>query len=143
VTTAGEHTFSLDYVEDTAASEDEQSHFRPVEELIQFDGKKCYQEDISLKTADLATTLSYRDAASAGDGFETRRRPIPSSDESKSTARNSHRLFLTTFQVRKLTPSSLTGQSVIVRMTTVVSTKFRSHSRKTMMVKLDLCSMSR
>jgi len=70
VTTAGEHTFSLDYVEDTAASEDEQSHFRPVEELIQFDGKKCYQEDISLKTADLATTLSYRDAASAGDGFE-------------------------------------------------------------------------
>jgi len=47
VTTAGEHTFSLDYVEDTAASEDEQSHFRPVEELIQFDGKKCYQEDIS------------------------------------------------------------------------------------------------
>jgi len=70
VTTAGEHTFTLDYVEDTAASEDEQSHFRPVENFIQFDGKKRYQEDISLKTADLATALSYRDAASAGDGFE-------------------------------------------------------------------------
>jgi hypothetical protein len=70
VTTAGEHTFTLDYVEDTAASEDEQSHFRPVEKLIQFDGKRRYQEDISVKVADLATTLSYRDAASAGDGFE-------------------------------------------------------------------------
>jgi len=70
VTTAGEHTFTLDYVEDTTASEDEQSHFRPVEKVIKFDGKKQYQEDISVKTADLATTLSYRDAASAGDGFE-------------------------------------------------------------------------
>ena len=38
--------------------------------MIKFDGKKQYQEDISVKTADLATTLSYRDAASAGDGFE-------------------------------------------------------------------------
>jgi hypothetical protein len=58
VTTAGEHTFTLDYVEDTAASDDEQSHFRPVEKLVQFDGKKRYQEDISAKSADLATTLS-------------------------------------------------------------------------------------
>jgi hypothetical protein len=70
VTTAGEHTFTLDYVEDTFASQDEQSHFRPVENYIQFDGKKRYQEDISSKAVDLATTLSYRDAASAGDGFE-------------------------------------------------------------------------
>jgi hypothetical protein len=29
-TTAGEHTFQLDYVEDTAAGADDQSHFRPV-----------------------------------------------------------------------------------------------------------------
>jgi len=70
VTTAGKHTFTLDYIEDTAASHDEQSHFRPVEKLIQFDGKKRYQEDISAESADLATTLSFRDAASAGDGFE-------------------------------------------------------------------------
>ena len=69
-TTAGEHTFSLDYVEDTAANDDEQSHFRPIEKLIQFDGKKHYQEDISTKAADHATTLSYRGAASAGDGSE-------------------------------------------------------------------------
>lgn len=51
MTTAGEHTFTLDYIEDTAASEGEQSHFRPVEELIEFDGKKRYQEDISTKAA--------------------------------------------------------------------------------------------
>jgi hypothetical protein len=70
VTTAGEHTFTLDYVEDTAAGDGEQSHFRPIEDLIQFDGKKRYQEDISAKAVDLATTLSFRDAASAGDGFE-------------------------------------------------------------------------
>jgi len=69
-TTAGEHTFTLDYVEDTAASDDEQSHFRPVEKLIQFDGKRHYQEDISAKAVDHATTLSYQDAASAGDGSE-------------------------------------------------------------------------
>jgi hypothetical protein len=67
-TTAGEHTFTLDYVEDTAASDDEQSHFRPVEKLIQFAGKKRYQEDISAKAIDRATTLLYRDAVSAGDG---------------------------------------------------------------------------
>ncbi len=70
MTTAGEHTFRLDYVEDTAAGEDEQSHFRPVENLIEFDGKKHYQEDISTNAVDLATTLSFRDAASAVDGFE-------------------------------------------------------------------------
>ena len=69
-TTAGEHTFKLDYVKDTAAGEDEQSHFRPVENVIEFDGKKHYQQDISAQAVDLATKLSYRDAASAGDGFE-------------------------------------------------------------------------
>jgi hypothetical protein len=31
VTTAGEHEFSLHYVEDTAADHDESSYFRPVE----------------------------------------------------------------------------------------------------------------
>ena len=70
VTTAGEHGFTLDYVEDTATSENESSHFRPIENLIDFDGKKRYQQDISAQSVDLATTLSYRDAASHGDGFE-------------------------------------------------------------------------
>jgi len=38
VTTAGEHEFSLHYVEDTAASPDESSYFRPVEDVLDFDG---------------------------------------------------------------------------------------------------------
>ena len=33
VTTAGEHEFSLHYVEDTAADQDEASYFRPVEDV--------------------------------------------------------------------------------------------------------------
>ena len=76
VTTADEHRFQLDYVEDTAAGTDDQSHFRPVEALIEFDDRKHYQQDISARAVDLATKLSYRDAASAGDGFEK----IPSHD---------------------------------------------------------------
>jgi len=39
VTTAGEHEFSLHYVEDTAASPDESSYFRPVEDVLDFDGQ--------------------------------------------------------------------------------------------------------
>jgi hypothetical protein len=76
VTTADEHRFQLDYVEDTAAGTDDQYHFRPVEDLIEFDDRKHYQQDISARAVDLATKLSYRDAASAGDGFEK----IPSHD---------------------------------------------------------------
>jgi|AntDeeMinimDraft_5_1070356.scaffolds.fasta_scaffold15020_1 transposase-like protein len=70
VTTAGEHEFALDYVKDTAPRDGEPSHFRPIEELIDFEGKKRYQRDISAQSVDLTTTLSYRDAASHGDGFE-------------------------------------------------------------------------
>ena len=63
VTTAGEHDFSLHYVEDTTADPDEESYFRPVEEIITFDGQKQYQQDISAQCVDLATNLSYRDTA--------------------------------------------------------------------------------
>jgi len=70
VTTAGEHTFSLNYVEDTAASEDEQSHFRPVEELIPVRWEEMLSRGyLRLKTADLATTL-VSGRSSANDGFE-------------------------------------------------------------------------
>jgi len=69
VTTAGDHEFSLHYVEDTAADQDESSHFRPVEDVIDFDGQKQYQQDVSARAVDLATSLSYRDAADHGDGF--------------------------------------------------------------------------
>lgn len=70
VTTAGEHQFTLDYVEDTATDDENPSHFRPIEDLVDFDGKKRYQQDITAHSVDLATTLSYRDAASHGDGFD-------------------------------------------------------------------------
>jgi hypothetical protein len=69
ITTAGEHEFSLHYVEDTAADHDESSYFRPVEDVIDFDGQNRYQQDIAAKSVDLATDLSYRDAADHGDGF--------------------------------------------------------------------------
>jgi hypothetical protein len=69
ITTAGEHEFNLHYVEDTAADHDESSYFRPVEDVIDFDGQNRYQQDIAAKSVDLATDLSYRDAADHGDGF--------------------------------------------------------------------------
>jgi hypothetical protein len=69
ITTAGEHEFNLHYVEDTAPDHDESSYFRPVEDLIDFDGQNRYQQDIAAKSVDLATDLSYRDAADHGDGF--------------------------------------------------------------------------
>ena len=76
ITTAGEHEFSLHYVEDTAAEQDESSYFRPVEDVLDFDGQNRYQPDIAAKSVDLATSLSYRDAAAHGDGiFE--RMPSP------------------------------------------------------------------
>jgi hypothetical protein len=69
VTTAGEHEFDLHYVEDTAAGQDESSYFRPVEDVLDFDGQNRYQQDIAAKGVDLATSLSYRDAADHGDGI--------------------------------------------------------------------------
>jgi len=65
-----ENTSSLShYVEDTAASPDESSYFRPVEDVLDFDGQNRYQQDIAAKSVDLATSLSYRDAANHGDSF--------------------------------------------------------------------------
>ena len=69
VTTAGEHEFSLHYVQDTAADPDESSYFRPVEDVIDFDGQNRYQPDIAAQSVDLATSLSYRDTADHGDGI--------------------------------------------------------------------------
>jgi len=69
VTTAGEHEFNLHYVEDTAPDHDESSYFRPVEDVLSFDGQNRYQQDIAAKSVDLATSLSYRDAADHGDGI--------------------------------------------------------------------------
>ena len=76
ITTAGDHEFSLHYVEDTVADHDESSYFRPVEDVLSFDGQNRYQQDIAATSVDLATSLSYRDTADHGDGiFE--RMPSP------------------------------------------------------------------
>lgn len=69
-TSAGEHEFTLHQVKDTA----EESYFRPVEDAIRFDGKKHYQEDVSMDGVELATKMSYRDAAAEGERFT----PMPS-----------------------------------------------------------------
>ncbi|MFC4246488.1 ISH6 family transposase [Natribaculum luteum] len=74
VTTAGEHEFTLHHVKDTAATGDNPTYFRPLEDLIKFDGQRIYQEDISLQSTELATSLSFRDAVAHGDGFT----PMPS-----------------------------------------------------------------
>jgi len=74
VTTAGEHEFTLHHVKDTAGTDDDPTYFRPLENFIEFDGQRIYQEDLSLQAADLATSLSYRDAVAHGDGFT----PMPS-----------------------------------------------------------------
>ena len=76
VTTVGEHEFSLGYVKDTAATDDENAHFRPIERVVDFNGKKRYQQDIAARTVDLATALSYRDAASHVEDLER----MPSKD---------------------------------------------------------------
>ena len=74
VTTAGEHEFTLHHVKDTAATDSDPTYFRPLEDLITFDGQRIYQEDLSFQVAELATSLSYRDAVAHGDGFT----PMPS-----------------------------------------------------------------
>lgn len=69
VTTAGEHDVSLHHVHDTAAAPDETAYFRPIEDVLAFDGQNRYQRDISIQSIDRATTLSYRDAADDSDGI--------------------------------------------------------------------------
>lgn len=66
VTTVGDHEFTLHYVKDTENTDDP-SYFRPIEDLIEFDGQRIYQEDISAQAVDLATTSSYRDAVADGE----------------------------------------------------------------------------
>ncbi|RJS84655.1 hypothetical protein CW713_02305 [Methanophagales archaeon] len=41
----------------------------PLEDRIELDGKKVYQEDISVISAELATKLTYRDAVKEGKQF--------------------------------------------------------------------------
>lgn len=65
VTVLGRSELTLSYVYDTA----EESYFRPIEDTIQFNGQKRYQQCISTKAATLATKNSYRDATIVGNEF--------------------------------------------------------------------------
>jgi len=65
VTTVGKLTLTLHRVKDKGADR----IFVPVEECIEFDGKRIYQEDISMISAELATKMTYRDAVKEGKQF--------------------------------------------------------------------------
>jgi len=71
-TTAGEHEFTLHDVKDT----EKDRYLRPIEDIIAFDGKRHYQKDVAMHGVDLATKLSYCDAAAEGELF--RSMPSPS-----------------------------------------------------------------
>jgi len=64
-----ENTSSLHYVEDTAASPDESSYFRPVEGRSRLRRAEPLSAGHRRQSVDLATSLSYRDAANHGDSF--------------------------------------------------------------------------
>ena len=69
VTSVGRLNLKLHRVKDTHKAED--MTFKPVERRIEFDGRKIYQEDISMISSELATKMTYRDAVREGMLFTT------------------------------------------------------------------------
>lgn len=69
VTTLGELEFTFQWVADHDAAPDENTYFRPVDDLVDFDGEQIYQDDLSMVAAELATKMSYRDASTEGERF--------------------------------------------------------------------------
>jgi hypothetical protein len=65
VTAVGRLKLTLHRVKDKVACR----IFVPVEERIEFDGKRIYQEDISMIGTELATKMTYRDAVKEGKQF--------------------------------------------------------------------------
>ena len=122
VTTAGEHEFSLHYVEDTAADHNESSYFRPVEDVLSFDGQNRYQQDIAAKSVDLATSLSYRDAADHGDGILSEMpSPTTINRRARNTGVNSSSSFRTLSLTQTLPLLFLTARSAVYGGVTVCS----------------------
>ena len=97
-TTAGEHEFDLHYVHDT----DEECYFRPIEDVIAFDGQTHYQEDLTVRAVKAATKLSYRDAAEQLSAF--------TSGLSRSTIHRRVKRF--SGQFRKFLPDGVAGNEV-------------------------------
>jgi transposase len=62
VTNIGEHRFTLHYVKDTNAVEEDNTYFRPIEDILSFTGQRVYQQDILAKSVLLHFDyrLSYR-----------------------------------------------------------------------------------
>lgn len=69
VTCVGELDITLHKITNTMTG----NTFKPIEDVISFDGKKKYQEDISMIGVELSTKMTYRDAQKEGklfiDGF--------------------------------------------------------------------------
>jgi len=125
-----ENTSSLHYVEDTAASPDESSYFRPVEDVLDFDGQNRYQQDIAAKSRRSATSLSYRDAPITATASSRCRRRPPSTAVPRNTATSSNSSFQTVSLAQTLTPSFLTGQSATAKTTTARPTPSSNARRR-------------
>ncbi|HWQ95744.1 MAG TPA: hypothetical protein VN368_00075 [Candidatus Methylomirabilis sp.] len=72
VTAIGKLNLKLHKVVDTAASK----ILKPIYEVVDFAGKKVYQEDISMISVELATKMTYRDTVKEGK-FITKDFPSP------------------------------------------------------------------
>jgi len=69
VTTAGEHEFLSTTSKIQPLPRRIQLLPARRRDVLDFDGQNRYQQDIAAKSVDLATSLSYRDAANHGDSF--------------------------------------------------------------------------
>ena len=132
VTTAGEHEFDLHYVKDTAANHDESSYFRPVEDVLDFDGQNRYQQDIAAKSVDLATSLSYRETADHGDGI-FKRMPSPTTINRRAREYGSKlKQFLPDCVADTDADAVIPDGTQVTAKTTARTTLSRPHSAKTL-----------
>jgi hypothetical protein len=65
VTSVGRLNLNLHKVKDNEA----ERTFKPIEEIVEFHGKKVYQEDITMIGVELATKMTYRDTVKEGKLF--------------------------------------------------------------------------
>lgn len=72
VTSVGKLNVTLHKVVDTEANKT----FKPINSVIDFEGKRIYQEDISMIAVELATKMTYRDTVKEGK-FITKDFPSP------------------------------------------------------------------
>jgi len=117
VTTAGEHEFQPLRRRYSRFPRRIQL-FRPVEDVLHFDGQNRYQQDIAAKSVELATSLSYRDAANHGDSFLDAVADHHQPPKKKYGHVSSNSSFQTVSLAQTLTPSFLTGQSATAKTTT-------------------------